>query len=113
VSTKFQDGPAKGATLTLRSAPQFLRVTVGPGGKLDALDQPGDEPEPDEGAYAYRKVSDDGGGFLDYTDRATGRRKGMAFRSATYALADPQPPDEALYDAAGWRAWCAAQEANR
>lgn len=112
MTTKF-NGPASGIRLTLRRAPLFLRLVLDAAGKWDALDQPDDEPGPSEEIHAYRKVSDDGGGFMDYTDRATGRRKGFAFQSATYAFVDPQPDDATLRDTEKWRAWCLAQVAPK
>jgi hypothetical protein len=47
MSTKFLDGPAKGKSLELQCAPEFLRVVI-EGRKVDALDLPDDEPAADE-----------------------------------------------------------------
>ena len=48
----FFDGPAAGQVLACRRAPVFLRV-VKSRTKWDALDQPGDTPNPGEHLYAY------------------------------------------------------------
>lgn len=109
MSCKFLDGPAKGTTLLLQRAPLFLRLVEDADGKIDALDQLGDAPEPGETIYVYRQVSYDGGGHLSYTDKATRRRKWMWLQSATYAVVDPQPAHDVLGDTEAWRAWCRAQ----
>jgi len=52
----FNDGPAKGANLILRSAPEKLTVVMDKNGKVDALDQPEDEIRPGERAFTYERV---------------------------------------------------------
>lgn len=108
MTTRFKGGLADGVTLLLQRAPLFLRAVKAADKKWDALDQPTDRPEPNEVVVAYRKVSDDGAAFIDFSGKG-GRRAGMRCTSATYEYLDLQPPDEALRDSAKWRAWCEAQ----
>lgn len=110
MSTRFQGGPAEGIILHLGRAPQYLRVVCGDGhcGQWDALDKADDVPEPDEVIYAYRKVSDDGGEFTDWTDE-TGRRRGGYLASATYTICAVQPTDHIMRDTVQWQQWCVAQ----
>jgi hypothetical protein len=111
MTTKFEGGPAAGVRLTLKRAPKYLRVVRDSEGKWDALDALDDTPAPGEAVIAYRKVSDDGAGFIDYTD-GRGRRCGTSFISATYAVCDPQPPDDVLRDRERWAEWATAEHAR-
>jgi hypothetical protein len=78
-------------------------------GQWDGLDQLGDGPRTDETIHVYRKVSDDGVVFLDYTDRVTGRRQGRAELMATYAYHEQQPDEATARDMVAWRKWCIEQ----
>ncbi len=53
----FTNGPAKGSPLELRRAPLFLRVVIGPRGKVDALDQLDDTPNDNETVHIYKRTS--------------------------------------------------------
>lgn len=108
--TRFTSGPAAGAILNLVRAPLFLRV-VGSGGKWDALDQPADAPREGEAVHAYRRLSKDGTVHLDYTEKGTGRRRGVTLAMATYGHLAEQPADAVLRDNGLWRAWCLAAHA--
>ncbi len=108
--TRFVDGPAAGVSLDLRRLPIFLRVVRDPEGKWDALDQLTDVPAPDEALVAYRKIAgSESSGFLDYTDKKTGRRCGRTFVAAKYAVVTEQPDDATMRDASKWREWCQEQ----
>lgn len=111
MSTKFLDGPAMGVVLELQRAPLFLRV-VADTHEFDALDLLTDKPELGEVIHAYRRVADDGWIHLDYTEKKTGRRKGKTIHSATYAVLDPQPPEDVLRDTAKWREFCTQEQAR-
>ena len=91
--TTFLDGPAKGEVLRLKAAPLFLRV-VQNGPCFDALDMPGDEPEPTELVYVYL-------------------RTGGTFTTATYQLLDRQPTDDEARNIALWQAWALRVQALR
>jgi len=52
--TSFRSGPAEGKILMLRRSPIFLRVVVNSDGKIDALDQPGDQPTATEQIHVYK-----------------------------------------------------------
>lgn len=52
----FRDGPADGVTLVNARAPWFLRIVVDPEGKVDCLDQVGDEPADGEGVFVYEAI---------------------------------------------------------
>lgn len=106
--TRFQDGPAMGQVLDLARSPLFLRVARGAKGTFDALDLLIDTPAPGEVLFAYRRVGHEGTVYLDYTDKATGRRRGRALVMATYAIVAEQPAQEVMQDASLWRAWAIA-----
>lgn len=101
----FLDGPAKGVSLALRRAPEFLRVVLDHATwQLDALDQLDDEPKASESIYVYRLAGDVGRGFF------CRRGKGcLTFVEADYRLFDVQPADEEVRDRERWQAWAMAQ----
>ncbi len=99
--THFEDGPAKGQTLMLKRAPQFLRV-VEANGKWDALDQLDDKPEPQEKIYAYKRVGKPGMIHINM-----GRKNhGGFFPMAEYRFCSEQPPDCGMRDKERWQWWC-------
>jgi hypothetical protein len=102
--TTFLDGPAEGQTLLLKRAPIFLRVVKG-GGKWDALDQPEDQPTPDEEIYAYRIEGEPGVCHVD----VRGARGGF-YTLAQYRLVPTQPEDRELRNTMSWRRWCLANQ---
>jgi hypothetical protein len=106
---RYLDGPAAACLggLLLRRAPLYLRVTRSPEGKWDALDQLTDTPAPGEVLYAYRRQSQSGAYFLDWTEG--GRRRGGCFVQATYVFVPEQPPDAVMRDTQQWRAWARTQ----
>jgi len=110
--TRFSDGPAAGHTLRLRRAPIYLRVTRDPAGGIDALDQAGDRPCPDEALFAYRQQSYDGSVHINSWD-SQGRRTGGFFPMATYALIDPQPDEATMRSLASWQEWTEADYDRR
>jgi hypothetical protein len=98
----FFDGPAKGAELTLRRTPVFLRAVISAAGKVDALDMPEDDPAPFEDIYAYRIV--DGtkiSGFI-----CGNKELGcIHFNSAVYRLCKTQPEESILQSRKLWMKW--------
>jgi hypothetical protein len=106
---RFIDGPAAGVKLTLRRTPILLRVVFN-GSTWDALDQLDDTPAADETVHVYRVASVPSTYHIDYTDRATGRRRGEWRTTADYAFY-ATPPDDAVRATEAWRAWTMAREA--
>jgi hypothetical protein len=97
----FKDGPAHGVTLFLRRAPFLLRVTCGPDGKFDALDQLADTANEDETiSVYYAEPKRMGFAFYD------GKGGGWTSIIAGYLYLTPQPPDAVMRDNAKWVAWC-------
>lgn len=93
--TSFEGGPAGGATLLLRRAPVFLRVVIGPRGKVDALDQLEDVPADGETVHVYERFGPRGHVCL---------RPGGCHEYGTYRHL-PHVDGELLRDTAAWRAW--------
>jgi hypothetical protein len=90
----FELGPATGQVL-------------GPRGKVDALDQLDDEPDPSEALHAYVCTESRGMVHLNM-----GRKKGSGFYAmATYRVIAEQPADAEMRDRDRWRAWCRAAAA--
>lgn len=110
--TRFTDGPAMGAALSLRRAPLFLRVVFGIDGQVDALDQLNDQPDPAETITVYRRKGKAGTIHIDYTDKKTRRRRGAWFAYADYKLSPVQPPDDVMRSTEAWRGWCLEQVAK-
>jgi hypothetical protein len=81
---RFLDGPAEGVRLSLRNAPESLRVVRAQDGTWDALDAPEDEPRLDEEIFWYRRDSPAGIVFIDGVDPKTRRRRGWAQAVASY-----------------------------
>lgn len=107
----FGRGPANGLTLHLARAPVMLRVVKNRvTGKWDGLDQLGDVPRDDEDVFVYvMKPGSFVSGFIDFSDRKTGRRRGERFVSATYFFFDGEHPgDDVLRDNAAWAEWSMA-----
>lgn len=92
----LRDGPAKGAVLPLRRAPNWLRVVVGR--KVDALDQIEDAPEPDEVVYVYELV--------EGTRSVVFVRPGGRYAMGEYRYL-PDVDGEALRETDVWRQWTA------
>jgi hypothetical protein len=103
---RILDGPAAGAELGLQRAPMYLRVVIGPGGKVDALDLMEDMPAPDEVVHVYARCGDASVAFICRPARGSGRRVVMASYDH---LPDVDAVTLNLYDTAAWRAWAAAQ----
>lgn len=102
---RFPGGPASGQVLILRRCPPYLRVTLSPDGKFDALDQLDDQADAGESIHAYRRVGEPGWCHIDFSRP----RRGAWYRTAEYRHLDDQPPDETLRETDRWRAWCWAQ----
>lgn len=105
---RFVDGPAVGVSLMCRRAPMYLRVTQDAGArKFDALDQPGDEPEPQEILHVYSRVP---GTFSSAHLCARGSARGASgwYEFADYAFV-PLEDTERFRDVEVWRGWATAQ----
>lgn len=100
----FRDGPAEGQQIVLRRAPLMLRVVQKPDGKIDALDQLDDQPEPDETIAVYLRENEPMTAFLDWSEG--GKRRGGVFLVATYHMAAIQPDSrEDVETTEAWQAW--------
>jgi hypothetical protein len=100
----FVDGPAAGKGLSLARTPLFLRVVIDHAGKVDALDQLDDEPQPTERIYVYRLCDMTS---VIYCSRGHGCRRE---RVAEYRFhLDAQPTDEEARDREKWQAWAMNQ----
>jgi hypothetical protein len=97
--TRFLDGAAKGKTLMLKRAPVMLRVVSDNFGKIDALDQIGDAPRPEETCYAYVMTGPPGMAFIDGS-KCRGR-----YPVAEYRLVNPQPEQSVMRDETAWANW--------
>jgi hypothetical protein len=99
----FFDGPAAGQVLACRRAPVFLRV-VKSRTKWDALDQPGDTPNPGEHLYAYLLPGKPEWMHLRMSPRSLSGN----YPRAQYSYLPDQPDQEVMRDAARWANWIAA-----
>jgi hypothetical protein len=99
-------GPAGGEALDLRRAPQLLRVVIGPGGRVDALDQLDDRPKPRERIVVYRRTSRP----LWYHLKATKKSLSGYYLSADYQWMVNQPDDATARETESWRAWAIANQ---
>lgn len=104
--TTFENGPAKGNGLALKSAPLFLRVTEA-GGKFDALDLPTDTPRPEGKLHAYVRIGEPGSCHMNF-----GGGRGGFYTLARYFYVPNQPSDEVMRDASKWQQWCASQSSE-
>lgn len=100
---RLVDGPAAGA-LALERAPIFLRAVVDPAGKIEALDQLDDKPEPGEKVYVYEQTAYRGQAFITLQRP----RRCVHTHSADYRHRD-DVDGEQVRDREAWRAWCLAQ----
>lgn len=102
--TSFLSGPAEGKVLMLRRSPIFLRVVIDADGKLDALDQPGDQPTANEQIHVYKLEGQVGSCHIN-------RRGGGGgfFSVATYRHLPEQPQDSDVRETRNWQAWCLSQ----
>ena len=108
--TRFLDGPAKLAALSLKGCPEFLRVCVNRKGKWDALDQPGDSPASDETMYVYRLKSIE---QLNAIVLTRGKGGSHSFsRVANYELHAVQPSQEVMQSSMDWADWCREEYAR-
>ncbi len=111
-SAKFLDGPAEGRILTPDNCPIVLRVAVPKEGEVEALRGVRLDARSDEAVVCYLMDDNASIGFWDGRDRATGKRTGGQFVSATYRLLNPQPPEEAMRTWAAWSEWCRENETH-
>ena len=102
--TTFTDGPAKGQCLMLNRAAMFLRVVKTPDGKVDALDQPYDEPADKEELFAYTANERPRICHIN-----AGRGRGGFFPIISYRLCAEQPSQEIMRNARAWGNWCEKQ----
>lgn len=107
---RLLDGPAGGRSLACRRAPDWLRVTItdvplDAGGGVDALDDPLDEPRPDERVVVYRLV-------LGTRSAVHVCGRGAGGVSGWYGIGDyrhlPEVDGERLRDTDRWREFVAA-----
>lgn len=97
--TKFLDGPAMGAFLSLKRAPMFLRVVRGRG--FDALDQPDDTPAAHEELSAYVREGEASDIHIN-----RGRKGSGFYKVAQYRYIEQQPDDATMRDNQKWQEWC-------
>jgi hypothetical protein len=100
----FIDGPAEGKTLRFERAPKYLRAVIDPDGKVDVLNEPSDEPRPDEAIFAYVAVRNRGTAHINSRD-ARGRNTSGWTAMVEYRFIPDQPDDATLRDRALWCAW--------
>lgn len=102
--TTFDDGPAKGRTLSLRRAPWLLRVVRSKAGEWDALDQLDDTPKRGETIHVYRRVTE----VNRYHLKASGKMKAASgfYEGAAYKALPIQPKPEEVWETEAWRTWC-------
>lgn len=98
--TRFLDGPAAGQHAMLKRSPRYLRVVIDPQGKVDALDQATDSPDPGERLYAYLMHGESG---TIHINRSDGR--GGFYALADYKLLPDQPSDAIMRQTSDWQAW--------
>lgn len=89
----FLDGPGIGAQLNLSRTPLLLRVVVGPGGKVDALDLQTDKMQRGERVYVYILA---GKPVNTFPHRP----------QAIYKLLENPPEEKILQDNIFWATWC-------
>ena len=77
---------------------------------VDALDRLEDRPEASEQLVAYRLAGPVGSVHVQYSNPMDSPGGGW-YKTATYAIVDPQPADEVMRDADRWREWAEAQYA--
>lgn len=111
--TRFIDGPAKGISLSLRTAPIFLRVVHMDKAKRewDALDDYEDTPSPEETIHVYILAGTPGTCHIDGRDPKTGKRFGRWEVMAEYRIwrgGDPLEDEKRITEL--WQKWCARQE---
>lgn len=93
-------------TLTLAAAPDLLRFVSGDGMKtLDALDQPGDAPKPEEAVVVAKRVR---ANTVHARYGGKDRIKSGWYLWAHYETLTEQPPDEVARDNDKWDAWAEA-----
>jgi len=102
--TTFLDGEAKDQKMELRRCPLLLRVTIGPDGKFDALDELDDAPEDNERIIVYRRMEKP----LPIHVLHSGGR-GQWLKLARYRLSPAQPAEFQARDQESWQQWCREQ----
>lgn len=105
--SKFLDGPAEGVVLELRRAPFMLRA-VRKGDKWDALDQAGDEANPDEEIFVYRLTAE---ATRVHLCRSPRRLSGW-IALGEYRLLPEQPEDKHVRTTKAWQDWCDANKVH-
>lgn len=104
--TTFLDGPAKGNTLMLKRTVIILRVTVGPTGQWDALDQVEDQAATDELIHVYVLWQCKGTTHIRAAKGRGGFYNMVAYKHLEPFLNQPLPPQQALRDNKRWFDWC-------
>lgn len=102
--TSLEGGPADGQKLSLRASPALLRVTENPRARkhrFDALDQPGDQPEPHEHLYAYVLQAEPNWYHFKGSKGISGY-----WPTATYRYLKQQPNEAVMRDTKSWLSWC-------
>lgn len=102
--TTFEDGPAKGQTLSLARAPLFLRVVHDNAATSqhgwDALDQAEDSPRERESIHVYLLAHRPGHVHIN-----RGRKGSGWYAIASYRLYAQQPDDATMRDSGRWSVW--------
>jgi hypothetical protein len=101
----FLDGPAAGATLSLRRAPYLLRVIVDTSGGIDALDQLDDEPTEEEEVFVYALAAPPQKAHVCYGGKD--RHRSGWFEFGIYRHL-PDVDGERLRETTAWRVWATA-----
>lgn len=111
MSVTFEDGPAAGAELALRSAPIYMRVVIDEtSGKVDALDQAGDTPNVGELVHVYRRATYSGAAHVCY--RGKRKRESGWYVMASYThVAEVDGESVRMNEA--WRQWCLSRPEAR
>ncbi len=107
--TTFTGGPAEGHILMLRRAPQYLRVVVAPGNKVDALDQLDDTPAAEERIHVYELQEFRGSVHITRSPRSQSGN----YVAATYRHLEPQPAESEVRETEAWRDWTRRAAAAR
>src|SRR6185295_8027195 len=106
---RFVGGPADAVVLELQAAPVLLRVVQSKAGQWDALDQPNDQPTPDETIVVYRRNP---GTVARAHLCCSPRSKSRFVLIAEYHAVQQRPADELVRDNQSWQHYCSRMEAD-
>jgi len=103
--TTFEDGPAKGARLSLSRSPLLMRVVYTDAGEVDALDKLEDEPREGESIRVYILCGAPVRGFIDGRGK-DGKRWGRSLSRGVYRLFERQLEGKLGRDRSSWELFC-------